>query len=95
MCIQHRFQHTGREAWLECHPKKLIAHDILGVPDQIFQGTVIIKLERYEEHIPIYSLAISKSGAEKEECLLQEDLFVLLPMTIKNPHLIFKDGAKQ
>ena len=88
-------QFTLREAWLECHPKKNIAHDILGAPDQIFQGTVIIKVERYEEHIPIYSLAMSKSGAEKEECLLQEDMFVLLPMTIKSPHLIFKDGVKQ
>ena len=38
---------------------------------------------------------MSKRGAEKEEYLLQEDLFVLLPMTIKSPHLIFKDGVKQ
>jgi len=59
--------------------KKLIAHDILGVPDQIFEGTVIIKLERYEEHIPIYSLAMSKRGAEKEECLLQEGMLSCSP----------------
>ena len=60
-------QFTGREAWLECHPKKTIAHDILGAPDQIFQGTVIIKMERYEEHIPIYFLAVSKES-QKRKC---------------------------
>ena len=95
ICIRHQFStyRIRKGSLVRMSSKKLIAHDILGVPDQIFQGTV--KLERYEEHIPIYSLAMSKRGAENEECLLQEDLFVLLPMTIKSPHLIFKDGVKQ